>query len=179
MIGYKHTARIILFDIIVQLFRMAGIVKFLLLILVLTTATTHVAGAGRSLKEAAPSAMAETHRSWMKEHGRVYKDSSEEANRFEIFKKNAEYIYSFNKERNKSFKLGLNRFSDLTDEEFSALMKGYKPSNLLRSPPTSFMHANVSASPSVDWRNEGAVTPVKDQGECGKYKIKTQTLLDT
>lgn len=142
--------------------------KFLVLILVLAMAATPVAvAAGRSLKEAATSAMAERHSSWMEEHGRVYEDSVEKAKRFEVFKKNAEYIDSFNKEGKKSFKLALNQFSDLTDEEFNALRKGYKPSNLLRS-PTSFMHANVSASSSVDWRNKGAVTPVKDQGQCGR-----------
>ena len=47
-----------------------------------------------------------------------------------IFKDNIEYIDKFNNEGNRTFKLGVNKFADLTTEEFLASYTGYKISNL-------------------------------------------------
>lgn len=62
--------------------------------------------------------------------------------------------------------MGVNQFADLSDEEFRETYLG------LSAPVTDFIGTfeipeNVSASSSVDWREEGAVRPVKDQGSCG------------
>ena len=48
---------------------------------------------GRKLHETSISEMNEQ---WMAQHGRVYKDAVEKAQRLKIFKKNAEIIESFN-----------------------------------------------------------------------------------
>ncbi|PON73823.1 Cyseine protease [Trema orientale] len=113
--------------------------------------------------------MSDRHEQWMARYGRTYKDDEEKELRFEIFKKNVEFIESFNKAENKAYKLGLNEFTDLTNEEFRASRNGYKKSsNILRSFYTSFKYENVTIVPSsLDWRKKGAVTPVKDQGQCG------------
>ncbi|OIW08323.1 hypothetical protein TanjilG_02999 [Lupinus angustifolius] len=111
----------------------------------------------------------ERHEQWMIRHGKVYKDPQERENRFRIFKENVNYIESFNDAGNKPYKLGINQFADLKNEEFTATrnrFKGHMCSSITRT--TSFKYENVTAVPStVDWRQKGAVTPVKDQGQCG------------
>ncbi|GAB2234263.1 hypothetical protein Drorol1_Dr00003509 [Drosera rotundifolia] len=110
--------------------------------------------------------MTEKHEHWMKQYGRVYKTNAEKERRFEIFKKNVEYIEAMNK-MNRSFTLGLNAFTDLTNEEFGASHNGYRrPASSLKS--TYFKYENLTDVPaSVDWVANGAVTPIKDQGQCG------------
>ena len=109
----------------------------------------------------------------MVEHGRFYKDESERAKRIKIFKESGEYIDAFNMAGIKSYVLGINRFADLTNEEFLSASTGYnyKPRKDV-SQGTSFRYADVSdAPPSTDWRQKGAVTGVKDQAACGKSNI--------
>ncbi|XP_042477191.1 senescence-specific cysteine protease SAG12-like [Macadamia integrifolia] len=110
------------------------------------------------------------HEQWMAQYGRVYKDATEKEKRFLIFKNNVERIESFNKADDKLYKLGINRFADLTNEEFKAAHTGYmKPTIQRSSSNTVFRYHNATAVPTkMDWRKEGAVTPVKDQGgSCG------------
>lgn len=111
----------------------------------------------------------ERHEQWMARQGRVYKDEEDKARRFEIFKANLQLIEAFNSQNHK-FKLGANQFADLTNEEFKARngfkLPSSKPTRLMAS--KRFRYENVSAVPaSIDWRKKGAVTPVKDQGQCG------------
>ena len=99
--------------------------------------------------------------------GRTYENKLEKEKRFQIFKDNLEYIESFNNAGNRSYKLGINEFADLTREEFLAAHTGYKmPVN---PTSTSFRYESFSDVPtSLDWRKNGAVTPIKNQQRCGK-----------
>ncbi|KAK9150490.1 hypothetical protein Syun_008799 [Stephania yunnanensis] len=116
------------------------------------------------------------HEQWMYLHGRVYKDATEKEKRFNVFKENVKYIEQFNKGGNHPYKLSVNEFADLTNEEFKATRNGYKglclEDKLARATASTFKYENVSAVPStVDWRKKGVVTPVKDQGQCGMIKL--------
>ncbi|KAF2283504.1 hypothetical protein GH714_011215 [Hevea brasiliensis] len=125
------------------------------------------------------SSIFERHEEWMKKYGRVYKDKVEKQRRIHIFKRNVEFIESFNAAGNKPYKLSINKFADLTSEEFKASRNGYrrnKQAILVKATP--FKYANVTDLPtSMDWRKKGAVTPIKDQGDCESleqiyYKLK-------
>uniref|UniRef100_A0ACD5YB45 Uncharacterized protein n=1 Tax=Avena sativa TaxID=4498 RepID=A0ACD5YB45_AVESA len=115
--------------------------------------------------------MVARHEQWMAKYGRTYSDVSEKARRLEVFKANVAFIESVNAGNDK-FWLEANQFADITNEEFRAAHIGYKlpVSGSKGRKMTGFRYANVSldALPtSVDWRTKGAVTPIKDQGQCG------------
>ncbi|XP_004505502.1 senescence-specific cysteine protease SAG39-like [Cicer arietinum] len=114
--------------------------------------------------------MYESHEQWMRHYAKVYKDSQEKDKRSKIFTQNINYIQAFNNAgNNKPYKLGINQYADLTNEEFISSrnkFKGHMCSSIIRT--TTFKYQNVTAVPStVDWRKKGAVTPVKNQGQCG------------
>ncbi|XP_049383997.1 senescence-specific cysteine protease SAG39-like isoform X2 [Solanum stenotomum] len=119
----------------------------------------------RDLNEAS---MVQKHEKWMARFGRVYRNDAEKAKRFNIFKDNVDYIESINKAGMRPYKLSINGFADLTNKEFRATHNGYKASSHQKSSKTiSFRYENVTAPGTMDWRKKGAVTGVKDQGQCG------------
>ncbi|KAI4296988.1 hypothetical protein L6164_036901 [Bauhinia variegata] len=113
--------------------------------------------------------IAAAHEQWMAKQGRTYADDAEKQKRFKIFAENLQHIESVNNAGNKSYKLGLNKFSDLTAQEFIASYTGLKISNLPKpSKVASFGPLNLDDVPTrLNWTEKGAVTPVKDQGKCG------------
>ncbi|KAF8007760.1 hypothetical protein BT93_K1683 [Corymbia citriodora subsp. variegata] len=119
--------------------------------------------AGRTLQQDGP--MYEVHEQWMARYGRVYKDVEERRSRFEIFKANVQRIESFNQGSGKPYKLGVNRFADLTNGEFKA--RNLFTSHMCFTEAASFKYGNTAMPSSIDWRKKGAVTPVKNQGQCG------------
>nr|BAN33745.1 cysteine protease a [Symplocarpus renifolius] len=111
---------------------------------------------------------------WLVEHHKSYGgDLTEKKRRFEIFKDNLRFIDEHNRlENNYSYTVGLTVFADLTNEE-------YKSTYLGTFTPTSEEEFSSHVSDryqvrvgqtlptSVDWRTEGAITPIKNQGGCG------------
>merc|ERR1711988_624713 len=65
-----------------------------------------------------------------------------------------------------SYSMKMNQFGDMLPEEFEA-MQTYKPQEFSEETPLFMTPANFKAPSSVDWRNQGLVTGVKDQGQCG------------
>ncbi|XP_057973588.1 cysteine proteinase mucunain-like [Malania oleifera] len=108
--------------------------------------------------------------SWLVQHGKAYNALGEKDRRFQIFKDNLRFIDEHNAE-SRTYKVGLNRFADLTNDEYRSMYLGAKAGLKRRlSKPRSDRYAfraGDSLPDSVDWRKKGAVVDVKDQGSCG------------
>jgi len=104
---------------------------------------------------------------WKTHHKRTYA-LQEETLRMAIFTQNYQRIKQFNSE-NEDTQLALNKFADLTAEEFRAQHSSCAFSSPARtsSKTRTFISSEKALPPYVDWREQGAVTPVKDQGKCG------------
>ncbi|RDX68343.1 hypothetical protein CR513_52675, partial [Mucuna pruriens] len=100
---------------------------------------------------------------WLKQYDRNYKDKEEWEARFGIYQANIKFIECTNSQKN-SYNLTDNKFADLTNEEFMSTYLGFG-TRLLH---TGFRYNESGDLPrSKDWRKEGAVTDIKDQGNCG------------
>lgn len=102
------------------------------------------------------------------EHGRKYDSVAEHERRFAIFKENLDIIAKHNTEGH-SWKMGINKFTDMTDAEYQAGLTYITPATPGEfSPYTPKSKMALEDLPAeVDWRTKGALTPVKDQGSCG------------
>merc|ERR1712038_840314 len=108
--------------------------------------------------------------SFREQHGKHYSTKAEFELRKDIFHANLAKIERHNALG--TWKMGVNEFSDLTQAEFEAQMTGgYKrmPQSGAAVPAaTTFKAKSRSELPdSVDWRDQGAVSEVKNQGQCG------------
>jgi C1A family cysteine protease len=97
-----------------------------------------------------------------------YSNIQELETRFSIFRKNFIGILSHNADFTQNFTMGVNQFTDLTPEEFRAqYINGGLRTEVGSYGCKSFSSSASGAPASIDWRTKGAVTSVKDQGQCG------------
>ncbi|XP_028824173.1 cathepsin F-like [Denticeps clupeoides] len=105
---------------------------------------------------------------FMEKHNRTYSSQEETEKRLRIFKQNLKTAQTLQSLEQGTAEYGVTKFSDLTEDEFRmsylnpllsqwALQRPLKPAARPRDP----------APASWDWRDHGAVGPIKNQGMCG------------
>ena len=111
-----------------------------------------------------------TYEAWLMKHAKAYNALGEKERRFQIFKDNLRFVEEHNNGAgNKEFRLGLNRFADLTNEEYRAMFLGTRKKLTSKKTGRYAFRAGDELPSMVDWREKGAVAPVKDQGQCGEF----------
>jgi len=93
-----------------------------------------------------------------------YSTQYEHDKRYEIFKTNMRKVEIHNS-GNHGWTMGITRFADWTEEEFLA----YVHSSEFKHVPGKTFDATIYGDndDTVDWVEKGAVTAIKDQGQCG------------
>jgi C1A family cysteine protease len=107
---------------------------------------------------------------FQKKFSKSYSTFKELETRFDIFKTNLKQILDHNLDTSQTFKMSVNQFTDLSTDEFrNQYIKGGVNSKLrVYSYGCKEFTSTATGTPNtVDWRVNGAVTTVKDQGQCG------------
>jgi C1A family cysteine protease len=103
---------------------------------------------------------------WAVAHGKIY-EPTERDYRNTVFNANVAKIIAHNT-GNSSWTMAVNKFADLTGDEFKSMYAGglRKRKRSLRRQADAIFNTTANP-PSVDWTTKGAVTPVKNQQQCG------------
>ncbi|CUI14619.1 cysteine peptidase, putative [Bodo saltans] len=134
-----------------------------------------IAFAAVSSVSATTDALRASFESFKAKHGKSYATPSEETYRLTVFAENIRKAEILNA-KNPQARFGASPFADMTETEFKSYHNGDKYFSArvqeLKSDKTTYYprytDAQVKAAPTnKDWRTEGAVTAVKNQGQCG------------
>uniref|UniRef100_A0A0X3P0I9 Cathepsin L1 n=1 Tax=Schistocephalus solidus TaxID=70667 RepID=A0A0X3P0I9_SCHSO len=110
--------------------------------------------------------------SWKKDYKKDYASPVEETFRQEVFFNNLHFIIRHNRKFYhglESYSVRVNAFSDLTPREFADKYLCLRRTTGSKANSQSELLIPFAGKlpESVDWRKKGAVTPVKDQAQCG------------
>lgn len=108
-------------------------------------------------------------------YGKSYDTIEEDERRRGIYEDNMDVVIKANKDfevGESAFDTDVNKYADMTTEEFVDSQCGLRRNERSIEPGMSMMNLFMPspmledmAEDEIDWRKEGAVTPVKNQGE--------------
>jgi len=105
---------------------------------------------------------------FLKKFEKKYESLEALEKRFDIFRQNLKEIFEHNAIYDKNYTMGVNQFTDLTPEEFKAdYAGGLLGARVTKSNCKAYAPTGKAVPDAWDWREHGAVTPVKNQGQCG------------
>lgn len=131
--------------------------KFFTPLLFLSAATVATAAADTSIEREFAQ--------FKRQFGKVYATAEEEAMRRLIFEKNLRKVAAYNGDPSNTHRVGVTTFSDQYPHEST---KGLLREGLGGNVCSNQEKSGDDVTPDVfDWREHGAITPVKDQGQCG------------
>lgn len=108
-----------------------------------------------------------------KDYDVMFDSPEEDSARFKIFRSNLLVAEKLNKLSHGEAEFGVTQFMHLTKEEFAGKYLGFKPTanhdELLAQAERVEYTAEELSEPgkNIDWTGSKAVTPVKNQGQCG------------
>jgi len=118
-----------------------------------------------------PSAIYDLYSHWKQAYGKLYGSNEEDNLRFNIFQDNYLFIINYNQElvngQPHGATMGLNEYADLTTSEFSALKQCLSVGTNANAVRNVTILSTEDLPASVDWRQNNAVTPIKNQQQCG------------
>jgi len=94
---------------------------------------------------------------------RFYGTRSEYQFRLAVFSKNYDLVKLHNAQENVTSTIGINMFADRTAEEYKKML-GFKKTE---TPAQIHMFDESNLADEINWVDKGAVTYVKNQGQCG------------
>jgi len=97
---------------------------------------------------------------------KLYKDDMEREHRRSIFEASAKRISEHNSGNDITYTMEINKFADLTRDEFKGMYLGAKGPQEC-SATGNLVSSNLAVPETMDWREKGIVSPVKNQGQCG------------
>eukprot|EP01117_Protostelium_nocturnum_P004966 TRINITY_DN179_c0_g1_i1.p1 TRINITY_DN179_c0_g1~~TRINITY_DN179_c0_g1_i1.p1 ORF type:complete len:375 (-),score=129.17 TRINITY_DN179_c0_g1_i1:122-1195(-) len=107
---------------------------------------------------------------FIKKFGKTYESKEELSKRYSNFKESLKRSSERNARAKGKTTYGMTKFSDLSPSEFKGTYLTARVPAKERIEGIQFMKPTIApeALPAnLDWRKKGAVTPVKDQGQCG------------
>lgn len=118
----------------------------------------------RSRSSQIPESVIQAYQTWKVKNKRLYTSQKEDDTKLQVFYGNYKKVIEHQRNESRTWDMGFTEFMDLTAEEFKEKYLNLKVNltqdNVVELP-------TVGLQDGVNWVTQGAVTPVKNQGQCG------------